>query len=246
MLPGRVGQSCWQKGRHMKKHLTVKELPDSEKPYEKFLKSGAVALSDAELLAVIIRCGTNGKKSVDVAQDFLNYGNRNLLNLYETSYEDMLRIPGIGQVKAIQLKCIAELSRRIAEAKYQHLVCLSSAQSVADYYMERMRHEKQEKLLIAMFDMKCRLLGDVLLSVGSATSTFVPPREIFLTALRYQAVQIIMVHNHPSGSPVPSAADNAVTKRVEECGAILGIPLSDHIIIGDHTYYSYKEQGLIS
>lgn len=246
MLPGRVGQSCWQKGRHMKKHLTVKELPDSEKPYEKFLKNGAGALSDAELLAVIIRCGTNGKKSVDVAQDFLNYGNRNLLNLYETSYEDMLRIPGIGQVKAIQLKCIAELSRRIAEAKYQHHVCLSNAQSVADYYMERMRHEKQEKLLIAMFDMKCHLLGDVLLSVGSATSAFVPPREIFLTALRYQAVQIIMVHNHPSGSPAPSAADNAVTKRVEECGAMLGIPLSDHIIIGDHSYYSYKEQGLIS
>ena len=86
----------------MKQHLTVKELPDSEKPYEKFLKSGPGALSDAELLAVIIRSGTNGKKSVDVAQDFLNYGNRNLLNLYETSYEDMLRIPGIGMVKAIQ------------------------------------------------------------------------------------------------------------------------------------------------
>lgn len=230
----------------MKQHLTVKELPDSEKPYEKFLRSGPGALSDAELLAVIIRSGTNGRKSVEVAQDFLNYGNRNLLNLYETSYEDMLRIPGIGQVKAIQLKCIAELSRRIAEARYQRRVRLNDAGSVADYYMERMRHEKQEKLLIAMFDMKCCLLGDVILSVGSATSTYVPPREIFLTALRYQAVQIIMVHNHPSGSPVPSASDHAVTKRVEECGALLGIPLSDHIIIGDHSYYSYREQGLIS
>ena len=229
----------------MKQHLTVKELPDSEKPYEKFLKNGPGALSDAELLAVIIRSGTNGRKSVDVAQDFLNYGNRNLLNLYETSYEDMLRIPGIGQVKAIQLKCIAELSRRIAEAKYQERVCLNNAGTVADYYMERMRHEKQEKLLLAMFDMKCRLLGDVILSMGSATSTFVPPREIFLTALRYQAVQIIMVHNHPSGSPAPSAADNTVTERVAECGAMLGIPLSDHIIIGDNSYFSYKEQGII-
>ena len=123
---------------------------------------------------------------------------------------------------------------------------MNNASSIADYYMERMRHEKQEKLLIAMFDMKCRLLGDVLLSVGSATSAFVVPREIFLTALSYQAVQIIMVHNHPSGSPIPSAADDVVTKRVEECGAMLGIPLSDHIIIGDHSYYSYNEHGLIS
>ena len=229
----------------MNQFLTVKDLPDSERPYEKYQKSGAAALSDAELLAVIIRSGSNGRRSVEVAQDFLNCGSKNLLNLYDLSYEDMRKIKGIGSVKAIQLKCIAELSRRIAETRYREHICLNSAKSIADYYMERMRHEKQEKLLLAMFDIKCRLIGDVLMSIGSATSTFVPPREVFLTALRYQAVQIIIVHNHPSGSAEPSPADDAVTERITKCGELLGIPLSDHIIIGDHSYYSYREHAVI-
>ncbi len=229
----------------MNKHLTIKELPDSERPYEKFLKTGPESLSDAELLAVIIRSGTNGRKAIEVAQDFLNFGSRNLLNLYAASYEDMLLIQGIGQVKAIQLKCVAELSKRIAEAKYYDRICLDNAKSIADYYMERMRHEKQEKLVIAMFDSKCRLLGDTVLCVGSATSAFAPPREIFLTALRFHAVHIVMVHNHPSGSPEPSSQDNAFSGRIAQCGQLLGIALSDHIIIGDTDYYSYREHNLI-
>lgn len=229
----------------MNEHLTTKELPDSEKPYEKFIKTGPASLSDAELLAVIIRTGTNGRKSIDVAQQFLHMGKSSLLNLYEASYEDMLQIQGIGRVKAIQLKCIAELSRRITETRYRDRVCLNSARSIADYYMERLRHEKQEKLLLAMFDVKCRLIEDALLSIGSATSTCASPREIFLTALSHNAVHIILVHNHPSGVAEPSGDDDAVTDRVAAGGALLGIPLSDHIIIGDKVYYSYKEHKKI-
>lgn len=234
------------KGDKMKEnYTTIKELPDSERPYEKFLKSGAGALSDAELLAVIIRSGTHGKKSIEVSQDFLSRGNRNLLNLYEISFEDMQRIHGIGQVKAIQLKCIAELSRRISETHYQSRICLNHPKSIADYYMERVRHEKQEILLVLYFDAKCRLLEDVIMSVGSATATLVSPREIFLGAIRHNAVQIVLVHNHPSGSPEPSKEDDQVTKRVAESGALLGIPLADHIIVGDQTYYSYTERKRI-
>lgn len=230
----------------MKQQFTpVKELPDSERPYEKFLKSGAGSLSDAELLAVIIRSGTHGRKSIEVSQDFLKKGNKNLLNLYEIPYEDMIKIHGIGQVKAIQLKCIAELSKRISEAYYKDRLCLDNPKSIADYYMERMRHQKQEQLLVLFFDAKCRLLEDVMMSVGSATATFVSPREIFLSALRYRAVQIVLIHNHPSGTPEPSAEDDAVTKRVAEGGSLLGIPLVDHIILGDHTYYSYHEHKRI-
>lgn len=230
----------------MNQHLTIKELPDSEKPYEKYMKSGPASLSDAELIAVIIRSGTCGRKSIEVAQDFLNRKNRNLLNLYEISHEDMMKIPGIGKVKAIQLKCIAELSERIARTKYYEKVRLGDAKSIAGYYMERMRHEKQERLLLAMFDSKCRLMEDAVLSIGSATSAFVVPREIFLTALRAGAVHIVLLHNHPSGDPSPSANDDAVTLRLAECGNLLGIPLSDHIIIGDNSYYSYYEHQKIS
>lgn len=229
----------------MKQTLTVKELPDSEKPYEKFLKSGPKSLSDAELLAVVIRSGTNGRRSIEVSQDFLSTGNRNLLNLYAISYEDMLKIYGIGPVKAIQLKCIAELSKRISETKYRERICMNNPKSIADYYMERMRHEKKEMLMLLLFDAKCRLLEDVMMSVGSATSTFVSPREIFLAAFQYNAVQIILLHNHPSGTPEPSAEDDAVTERVAESGKLLGIPLADHIIIGDHSFYSYHEHQRI-
>ena len=111
--------------------------------------------------------------------------------------------------------------------------------------MERMRHERKEQVLALFFDARCRLLEDVTLSVGSATSTSVSPREIFLAALRYNAVQFVLLHNHPSGFPEPSQADDAVTRRVAQSGILIGIPLMDHIIIGDHSYYSYNEHKRI-
>lgn len=224
---------------------SMKELPDSEKPYEKFLESGAEALSDAELLAVIIRSGTQGRKSIEVAQDFLAQGSRNLLNLYELSFDEMKSIHGIGKVKAIQLKCVAELSKRIAKTRYQDKLSMNHPQTIADYYMERMRHEKQERLLALFFDNRCRLISDVTISIGSVTATFVSPREVFLAALRCNAVQIVLLHNHPSGSANPSAEDDTVTERMKECGLMLGIPLIDHIILGDQSHYSYREHKRI-
>lgn len=234
-----------RKETDMEQKITVKELPDSEKPYEKFLKYGAGALSDAELLAVIIKSGTNGIRSVEVAQEFLSTGNRNLLNLYDISYEEMIKIRGIGKVKAIQLKCVAELSKRITETKYYDRICLDRPDSVAGYYMEKLRHERKEHLILCMFDSKCHLIEDRVISVGSMDSSVVSPREIFQTALICQAVHLILVHNHPSGVPEPSKADDLVTERIFRCGGLMGIALSDHIIIGDKTYYSYREKNRI-
>ncbi len=230
----------------MNEHLTIKDLPVSDKPYEKFLKYGAGVLSDAELLAVIIKSGTSGLKSIEVAQNFLNIGNRNLTNLYDVPYEEMIKLKGIGQVKAIQLKCIAELSGRISATRYAQKVCFTNAASIAEYYMEQLRHEKQEVLLLCMFDSKCSLLADSVISKGTVNSSVAQPREIFLKALEKGAVHIIMVHNHPSGSPLPSKADDIATERIAECGRMLGIPLSDHIIIGDQAYYSYRESGILT
>lgn len=234
-----------RKETDMEQKITVKELPDSEKPYEKFLKYGAGALSDAELLAVIIKSGTNGIRSVEVAQEFLSTGNRNLLNLYDISYEEMIKIRGIGKVKAIQLKCVAELSKRITETKYYDKICLDRPDSVAGYYMEKLRHERKEHLILCMFNSKCHLIEDRVISVGSMDSSVVSPREIFQAALICQAVHLILVHNHPSGVPEPSKADDLVTERIFRCGGLMGIALSDHIIIGDKTYYSYREKNRI-
>lgn len=229
----------------MNHHITIKDLPDSEKPYEKFLNYGPEYLSDAELLAVIIKSGTNGLQSVEVAQNFLNQRHRNLMNLYDISFEEMQKIRGIGKVKAIQLKCIAELSNRITATRYVKQVSLRNAESIAIYYMEKLRHEVQELLVLCMFDSKCRLLADEVISKGSVSSSIVPPREIFITALQKKAVHIVLLHNHPSGVSAPSRDDDDVTKRIAECGEMIGIPLSDHIIIGDHNYYSYRESGLL-
>ena len=226
-------------------HLTVKELPDSERPYEKCMKYGAEYLSDAELLAVIFRTGTKGKTSIELAQQVLCGGNQNLLNLYEYDHQKLMMIPGIGKTKAIQLKCIAEISRRIAKTKRKQSLVFDNPASIANYYMEDFRHKKKEHFLMCMFDSKCQFLGDRLLSIGSVNASFVSPREIFIEALDAHAVMIVLLHNHPSGQPQPSPQDEQITNRVAECGKLLQIELADHIIVGDNQYYSFREKGQI-
>lgn len=227
----------------MSDSMPTKNLPESERPYEKFWKYGPSALSDAELLAIIIKSGSSKMTAVDVARNFLGQKGRNLMNLYELSFDEMKEIRGIGRVIAMQLKCIAELSTRISNTKHFEGMRMTSAKSVADYYMEQLRHKRQEQLLVCMFDNKCSFLGDTLISKGSVNSSMVPPREIFLAALEKHAVHIIMIHNHPSGRAVPSADDDLVTSRIAQAGELLGIRLADHLIIGDCSYYSYREAG---
>lgn len=229
----------------MHHHYTVKELPESEKPDEKCLRLGPEYLSDAELLAVIIRTGTAGKKSIEVAQEILNCKEKNLLNLYLMSLKELTEIPGIGTVKAVQLKCLAEITKRMTKATRVHNISLNSAHSVANYYMEELRHEDREKLLLCMFDSKCTLLRDEVISIGTINASLISPREIFKQAFMHQAVYIILLHNHPSGNPMPSLQDKIVTRKIQECGDLLGISLSDHIIIGDNQYFSFKEKNLL-
>lgn len=229
----------------MNTHITMKEMPESEQPLEKCFRYGAQILSDAELLAVILRSGTKTMTALQVAQFLLSKRDKNLLNLNHMQMEEMQSIPGIGQVKAAQLKCIAELAERIAKTSRLKGVTLREPASIAAYYMESLRHETKEKLLLAMFDAKSSLLGDKVISVGTVTNSLVSPREIFLEALEYQAVHIVLLHNHPSGDPTPSEADKRVTERVTESGRILGIALADHIIIGDNSYISFREKGLL-
>lgn len=229
----------------MNLHITMKEMPESEQPREKFSRYGAQALSDAELLAVILRNGTRDMTAIQLAQALLAQRDQNLLNLIHMNLEDMRRLPGIGPVKAAQLKCIAELAARIARTDRSRHVCLNEPASVASYYMESLRHETKEKLLLSMFDAKSNLLGDEVVSVGTVNYSLVSPREIFIKALECHAVHIVLLHNHPSGDPTPSEADIMVTQRVMESGSILGIALADHIIIGDNRYISFRENGLL-
>lgn len=219
---------------------TIMELPEDERPYEKCLQNGPAALSDAELLAVILRTGTRGKSSVALAQEILSQAGAytGLVGIIHRSVEELRTIPGIGTVKAVQLRCIAELARRIARTPAERRLKFNDPESIADYYMESLRHEEQEIVLCMMFDTKNNLLGDEIITRGTVNLSLISPREIFLAALAWHAVQIVLVHNHPSGDATPSPEDLLVTERVRTAGEMLGIHLLDHIIIGDMCFES--------
>lgn len=226
---------------------TMKEMPETEKPYEKCLKNGAEFLTDAELLAVILRTGSKGVTALELARNILESSKveNNLLGLYHMSIPGLMKIKGIGKVKAIQLKCIAELSRRMAKRSAGEGKVFTSASDIAAYYMEDFRHCDQEKVLLLMFNSKCKLLGEKLISKGTVNQSCISPREIFLEALEHHAVYIILIHNHPSGSARPSEEDILLTGRIKECGYLMGVDLKDHIVIGDQCYTSFLEEGLL-
>lgn len=229
----------------MQTNKTIKELPASERPYEKFLSLGASGLSDADLLAIIIKTGTKDKSAVDIAQEILSGRHGNLLNLYEMSYDELIQVSGIGQIKAIQLKAVAELSMRISKAKRARSIRMNTPVTIADYYMEQMRHLPQEVVICAYFDVKSRFLGDKFISKGSLSSSVVDISSVMRTALEKNASKIVLLHNHPSGDCTPSKDDIAVTDRLAEGSRIFSIELCDHIIIGDNEYYSFYENKII-
>lgn len=230
-----------------RKHQTMKEIPVSERPYEKCEKYGPQMLSDAELLAVILRSGTKRKTSVELAREILSVHPyyQGLLGIFHLSKEELKKIAGIGNVKAMQILCIAELSKRLASSKVQDKISFHSPASIADYYMEKMRHLNREKMILIFFNGKNKVIKELTVSVGTVNQTVASPRELFVEAFRCEAVSVIMLHNHPSGDPTPSRQDILTTKRMKEVGEFVGIPLSDHIIIGDHSYVSFREEQMM-
>lgn len=226
---------------------TIKELPVSERPYEKCEQYGPSVLSDAELLAVIIRTGSVKWKSIDLAQHILNVHpvHKGIVGLYHLTLEELMNVNGIGRVKAIQLLSLVEFSKRISRAVSRDGIKLQNPQSIVNYYMETMRHLPREQMVLLMFNTKCVLLKDIKLSEGTVNSSLASPRELFIEALRYEAVFIVLLHNHPSGDPAPSKQDLAITRRIKEAGELIGIHLSDHIILGDQCYVSLKERGIV-
>lgn len=228
-------------------YLTVKELPMSERPYEKCEKYGAAALSDAELLAVILRTGTKDQRVIDLAVNILNYSTTcpGLLGLNYLTMKDLMSIRGVGRVKAIELLCLTELTKRMSKEMRRESIKLLTPESVAGYYMQDMRHLTNEQVMLVMLDSKNRIIKDMIISEGTVNASIMPTREVYVHALKYGAVNIILIHNHPSGDPTPSAEDIRVTKRLVDAGNLIGITLMDHIIIGDNRYVSLKEQGII-
>ena len=219
----------------------------NEQPYEKFKRFGAQSLTESELLAIIIRTGTKGMSALDIAQKVLASGKseNGLLDLHQLSLNELESINGIGEVKAIKIKAILELSKRISTSSAKKKLKLNTPSLVADYFMERMRHLQKEVVYLVMLDAKNQIINEKILSLGTITMSLVSPREVFLLALEYNAVSIILLHNHPSGDCNASREDIIITKRIAEIGKTLEIPLLDHIIIGDNKYTSLKENNTI-
>lgn len=217
-------------------------------PYEKFMRLGPGALSEAELLAIIIRTGTPERTPVEIGQQVLELPSvkkDGLNGLHHVTVKELMDIKGIGEVKAVKIKCLAELSMRMAMLTAKKGLRFSAPSSVADYYMERLRHEQREQVLLLLLDIRNGLLGEELLSIGTVKNSLLSPREVFVTALQARAAGIMLLHNHPSGDPTPSFQDVEVTETIKEIGSMMDIPLIDHIIIGDNKYMSFKEAGLL-
>ncbi len=227
--------------------VTMKHLPPQMQPYEKCVAFGPGFLTDAELIACILRSGTREYTSVALAELLLKHrkGNEGLEGLCTLSYEELTEVPGIGRVKALQIQCIFELAKRMSRSRAAKCLNFTEPGSVADYYMEEYRHREQEHLLLLFLDNKSNLLGEKELFTGTVNASLVSPREIYLEALKFHAVGIILLHNHPSGDPTPSDADRRITRKVWEAGSLLDIPLLDHIVIGDRKYVSFREEGYI-
>lgn len=231
----------------MKNTDTMKAMVEEERPYEKCARFGADNLTNIELLSVLLRTGTRGESCMKLAQKLLYpvFAQEGILNIHQWTYEQLVGLRGIGNVKAIQILCLSELAKRLSKATAHNGLNFTNPAAIAKYYMEDMRHAKQEHMKMLLLNTRARLIGECNVSKGTVNSTVVSPRELFVEALQKNAVSIVLLHNHPSGDVTPSKEDVLITKRVSDVGQLIGIELLDHIIIGNNCYISLREKGFI-
>ena len=222
----------------------VKELPKSEQPYEKCEEYGPEFLSDAELLSVILRSGSREHNSMETAREILKLAGpeHSISGIGDIDPGELRKIPGIGRVKVILLQCLTEYSKRLWRARLRGNIRLSDPKSCATYFMEDMRHLTYEEVRVLSLDSKSNYLSSKVITVGLQDRSLLSPREVFSYALKQGAAQIIVMHNHPSGDPTPSRNDVEVAQELVISGNIIGIRLTDFIIIGDGVYLSFREK----
>ena len=219
--------------------MRIKDMPDNNRPRERFLKYGPEVLSDAELFAIFLRTGTVGENVTDMSNRLIaTYG---LDKLFDCALKELQKIKGIGPTKAMQILAMAELGKRYNQAKNSNnSKKISSAEDVFNYFHERLKDKKEEHFYILMLNTQNNIIGEQLISKGILDASIVNPREIFKPAIRNSASKIILVHNHPSGDPTPSAEDKEITQRLMKAGEELGIRVVDSVIIGEGEWWNEK------
>lgn len=225
----------------------IRDWPEDERPREKLLKRGAAALSDAELLALVLRTGdaAAGKSAIDLGRELLERFNGNLRELAQAELNELQQAKGLGLAKAASIKAAFTLGSRFQARRLETLERFTSPAQVFDFFHHELRDNRKELFLTLLLDGKNRITRKVQVSEGSLNQSIVHPREVFAPAVRESAAAVIFIHNHPSGDPTPSREDREITRRLKEAGELLGIKVLDHIIIGDGRYYSFVESGLL-
>lgn len=228
----------------MRYHAKIKDMPTSQRPRERLIREGPGALSDPELMAILLHTGSSEKTAVELATEVLIRFS-GLKNLIQAGVEELSAIRGIGPAKAAQLKAALEIGRRVASLSAGDRPTVKVPQDAALLVMEEMRHLDREHFCALLLNTKHQVVAKETISIGTLNSSLVHPRELFKVAIKRSASAVILVHNHPSGDPTPSREDREITQRLRDAGAIIGIEVLDHIIIGDNKFISFRDRGML-
>ncbi len=222
--------------------MAITDWPPDQRPRERLIRFGAKSLSDAELLAVFLRIGVSGKSAVDLGRDLVrHFGSLN--GLFAAPLAEFSSLHGLGPAKFAQLQAVLELARRALGEEMATGILLSSPQTVRHYLQLLFAHQQHESFVVLFLDVRNRLIATEEMFRGTLTHTSVYPREVVKSALRHNAASLILSHNHPSGSPDPSAADTVLTKGLQQALRLIDVRILDHFIIAGSTVYSFAEHG---
>ena len=221
----------------------IREWPREDRPREKLLEQGPGALSNAELLAVVLGAGSQGQSALDQARALLESSGSSLRALAARGVADLREVKGIGPVKAAQMLALLELAKRFGEEKFAPGAPFRGSHDIYAHFRERLAGERHEQFYAVLLDNKHRKIKEIRVSQGSLTASIVHPRDVYLPVIRESAAAVIFVHNHPSGDPTPSREDLEITRRLREVGELVGVRVLDHIVIGHGRYVSFVDEG---
>lgn len=221
----------------------MRDLPPDERPREKLMRHGAEVLSTSELLAVVLGSGTEGQSALELARRLLEEAGGTLYGLASLPAGDLARWRGMGPAKVARVRATVELARRMWAEQRGPRPLVRNARDLAAVVIPKLRYLDREHLLVVMLDASNRVVGMETVSVGDLTSSIAHPREVFRPCIRHNAAAVALAHNHPSGDPVPSEDDLAITERLIAAGRLLGIEVLDHVILSDDTYISLRQAG---
>jgi DNA repair protein RadC len=226
-------------------HQSIKKWSVSDQPREKLLHLGAKTLSEAELIAILMRVGTRNRSAVDVAKELMNQHDNSVAALAKLTVHDLMKIKGIGEAKAVSIAAALELGRRRVTENAMEKIQVSSSLDIYDMIHSRMRDLTREEFWIILLDRRSKVIAIEEIHIGGMSAMVVDPKIIFQKALERRASSVILSHNHPSGSPSPSMEDIRLTEKVKLAGGYIDIKVLDHIIIGEGSYYSFADEGKI-